>query len=191
MPPRGRGRVKAEMDRCRYLQVRSSVWGSRSGMALLSLLLATTGCFHYTPVPLSRLPEGGEVRVRLSERGATRLGGGEGNQLAHLDRTVEGDLVRVNGEILMVAVPVAARHAAPFARSPAMYRRVAIPLEDVLAVELRELDRKKTGIVLAGAGAAVFAFVLYHFGGEFGGTTKPPPDPGPGEMTGSSLQFHR
>lgn len=175
----------------RYVQVRSSVRRSRSGMALLSFLFATTGCFHYSPAPLSRLSEGDEVRVRLSEGGATRLRGGERNQLAQVDRTVQGDLVRINGEFLMVSLPVAPRQAAPYARFPEMYRRVAISLDDVLVVELKHLDRKKTGILLASAGVAFVAFVLNHFRGEFGGTTEPPPDSGPGEMSWPFIQLHR
>jgi len=151
---------------------------TRQGAVMLLLVLAA-GCFHYTQVPLAQANIGRDIRVHLTDSGYTRLQQSAGDQLPQLRKTLEGPLVAANGERLLIAVPVYTD--GPTVRQT-LQQRLAIPVSDVLGLERKSLDKRKTALIGAGVGAALIAFIAYYVSGEFGGTTGPFPEPGPTEI---------
>lgn len=135
----------------------------------------SSGCFQYTQVPLAQAAVGREIRVHLTDSGYARLHETAGDQLPQLRKTVEGPLIAANDQRILVAVPV-------WTGGPTTHeilqQRVAIPIADVLGLERKSLDKRRTTLIVAGAGAALVAFIAYHVSGEFGGTTGTFPEPG-------------
>jgi hypothetical protein len=143
---------------------------------LCCVLLATAGCFRYTQVPLENAPIGEKVRVRMSETALQRLLETVGGNSTESGRTIEGVLLQVNERDLLLAIPVASRGL----QTPtAFHQRAVVRHDDVMELCVKQLDRQKTAVVLATAGAALSAILMRFVIGEYGGTTKPPPDPGP------------
>jgi hypothetical protein len=138
----------------------------------------TLGCFEYRPVPLTTPPVGKEVRVHLTDAGYNRLSETTADGVPRLRRTMDGSLISADGQRLLVAV--ASWQGRPGTRET-LHQRIAVPVSDVISLERKLLDRRKTTLVAAGAGAALVAFIAYYVSGEFGGTTSPFPEPGPGE----------
>lgn len=151
-------------------------WWSRSVVLIASAL--TLGCFEYRQVPIAAAPVGKEVRVNLTDAGYNRLAGTAGDQLPRLRRTIEGPLISATEQSLLLGVTSWQGRAGT---RETLHQRIAVPVSDVLGLERRMLDRRKTTIIAAGAGAALLAFIGYYVSGEFGGTTSPFPEPGQGE----------
>jgi hypothetical protein len=150
-------------------------------IALLWAVVSTSGCYQYRNVPLTEPPPvGREVRIHLSESGFTRLSATAGEQVPRLSRTIEGDLVQANEGSFLVALRVWSAGAP--ARDE-LVQRVSIPARDVSQLELKQLDKRKVGLIAAGAGAVLGVFIVRYVSGVFGGTTGPLPEPGPSEMT--------
>jgi hypothetical protein len=145
-------------------------------MLMLLGLPLQTGCYQFTRVPLEGAPVGREVRVHLSEAGYLRLADEVGEFVPHLGHTVEGDLVQADEQQLLVAVP-----SRPDAATGGVgfHQRVAIPLSDVVGIELKEFNKGRVALITVSAGAALVAFIVYYVSGEFGGTTAPFPEPAP------------
>jgi hypothetical protein len=158
----------------------------RRAVALALLVLQAAGCFRYSAASLASLPEGRPVRVRLTEAGLGRLAPEQRAQLPDQDPVLEGDLLQATAEGLLVAVPVSVNATGRFERTRAIYQRVSIPVQDVIGVELKQLDQKRTGLIAAGVGAVFVAFVVSYVTGVFGGSPTKPDDP-PIELTGGGF----
>ncbi len=146
-------------------------------MSLISSALAM-GCFEYRQVPLTAVPIGKDVRVTLSDDGYARLVESVGSDMPRIRRTLEGPLISVEAQQLLVGV--SSWVGRPGTRED-LQQRVAVPVADVLGIERKLLNRRKTTIVAGGAAAALVVFITYYVSGQFGGTTSPFPEPGQGE----------
>ena len=141
--------------------------------ALLSLLLVviTSACHRYTPVRPEAVPVESEVRLTLTERGRAQadsvLGGGSGSVDGRL--TTWGESV-----VLMVETTVPAGAA-----RRTLERPVVVDASEVLAVELRERDPLKTGLLIGGISALVVGGVVAAVAGTFGGTPNGMPNEQP------------
>jgi hypothetical protein len=145
---------------------------------VLLLTPLAVGCFEFRQVPVAAAPIGQDVRVRVTDAGYDRLAATIGEQVPRLRRILDGPLISVDDRSLLMGL--ATWHGRPGSRE-SLYQRVSVPLSDVISVERKVLDRRKTTLVAVGAGAVLIAFIARYVSGEFGGTTSPFPEPGPGE----------
>lgn len=139
----------------------------------LGLGLATFGCQTFQPVALSDLTPGMQIRARVSNAQAAEMTEYLPNER---DRLIGGTVVANSPGELLLAVPVTVRNV-PGQRE-ILRQRVSIPTTELFEVEMRSLDRPRTG-VLSAATALIVGYVLYKSlrGGSSGGT---PGDGGPG-----------
>jgi hypothetical protein len=144
--------------------------------ALLSLAGAVTclGCYSYVPTTLELVPPGSEVRALVSTEGQAAILYGVG-----LDaRSIVGTLESKDSDTLHFAV------RAPFAvlrpGAPTDLVRFALAPRDVLHLELKRLNRLKTGsfagalLVTTGAFVVMAARGKNQAGSQPGQTGLPP-----------------
>ncbi len=125
-------------------------WGT--GLVATFLL---GGCFTYVPRELESVPLGEDVRVTLTQEGASSLRSWSQATLHRdLGSVVHGALLRLEGEHLVIRVSEAdwqgGFHRTEFGQD------IRIPMGDVLVLEERELERVRTGLVVAAAAGGVF-----------------------------------
>jgi hypothetical protein len=143
-------------------------------LAPLSLLVVTAACFEYTTVRPELAQVGRPVRVHLTEPGFSRLSAEAAGALPHLGRVIEGDLVEATGQQMLVAVRVGWD---PSVEGDRLQQRLAIPIADIWQVEVRQLNKTKTALIVAGATVAVGSIIVSTIHGQYGGTTiGPQPD---------------
>ncbi len=128
------------------------------------------GCYTYTPLNLEEVSPLHEVRARVSLAEAERLEELVGRERRN-PRMVEGIVAERSNETLSMDMSVASELAG--ARVQTFRQRVEIPVQSILEVERKELDRGRTlmltGAVGAVLAAAVFALVI----DEGGDATRP------------------
>jgi hypothetical protein len=155
--------------------------------AILSLLTVgatalSTGCYSYRPVAPELVPTGAEVRVNVTTAAASRLG-----EVTGRDRRVfTGEFLGVQGQQIQMLVPTTRIEEAMTVRT--LYQRVDLRLDDILEIERRSLDRRRTALV-AGTGAAVMTWaVLRAFsGGHAGGSVPVGPGVPEARLPGTSF----
>ena len=153
--------------------------------AALLLPVAFSACFHYALVPVADAPVGKDVRLSLTDEGYAHLRDSIGDQFPRLHRTVEGPLIARDDNRLIVGLSIQSDGSA----SRELQQRVSIPRAGVLGIERKVLDRQNTGILAAGAGVVLGMFIFHWVSGEFGGTTHPIPEQGPGENIQVRFRF--
>lgn len=136
---------------------------------VLLLLLSSPGCYSYRATTLDALRPGDEVRVRISPDEAERLA----EALVSDDRLVVADVLEQSASALLVetqAAPVVAPGARP------LRQRISIPVQEIREVEMRELDRVKTGLVGGVIAAATAWLLIEQLQGGSGRPDTDPPD---------------
>jgi len=121
---------------------------------LLALSLSASGCYKYIPTSAMEVTPGQAVRVRLSAAEAARY---QDLRLAD-PRLLDGTVVERTAGELVVEATVGAND--PTRGTRALIQQVTVPLEGVLGVDLKELDKVKTGLLVGGGGAVVLAAIL-------------------------------
>ena len=136
-------------------------------LAVVVLAALTSGCYRHVPVSLEDVLTGSEVRVHLSGNAAWRMQ----EELGQERRQLVGKAERRGPEfaILVPFSPVGG------ARQAGLRQRVALDRQEIMSVDLRELDRRRTGMLVAGIGAAI-VFVGVR---ALTGTPRTPTDPDP------------
>lgn len=119
---------------------------------MLALLLP--GCFTYVPVEPGTVAPGLEVRARVSPAASARIAPLLGATEA---RRLDGKVVTRDGDTLIVEVPTVLLDTREFGRTP--NQRVSIPRGDLVELEVRKLDRWRTGAIL-GSAAVVLGVTL-------------------------------
>ncbi len=142
----------------------------------LLLGIVLSGCFAYAPVALDTVQPGADVRVLVTPEQARALD----ELLLREARMVDGRLLEVGADLLL-EVPVASGLQGGAMQS--LNQRVRLPRSEVLQVELRSLNRGRTGLVVGVAGAVVLGSVIHALSRELGGDTRGDPPP-PGEYRG-------
>ena len=120
-------------------------------------------CYRYTPV--DDLPgAGSEVRIHLTDEGATRLGPILGTGTTSLS----GRIVSASDSTLVVAVSETGRGDSHVSWAG---ERITLPRSTLARAERRSLDRRRTvGVSAAGLGAAgLVALLVYKLGSSSGG----------------------
>jgi hypothetical protein len=147
-----------------------------SRTALMAALLASSGCFSYTAVPLEMAPEGQDVRVLVTRQGAFELS--EVTEVEGEVPSVSGRIVTKEEREILLRVPVAQRRDGFHMTS--LDQTIRVPVGEILQVERRDFDTGKT--MLLGAGAvAGSAFIIISIMKAFGGDTSPGDGPSPEE----------
>jgi hypothetical protein len=143
--------------------------------ALLALTIAA-GCYHYVPVPVESVTPGSDIRARVSAEEARRL---EPLLVRDDARVLEGlFLERQNGSIL-VQVPVVSELRG--IRMETFHQRVDLPVSSILEMELKELDRGRTGLALGAGTVVLVALVVNQLRGS-GSSDRDGPLPPPDEI---------
>ena len=140
----------------------------RSVLALTGMF-AAGGCYHYLPSSPQEVATGQAVRLRLTADEAAKY-----TDLRLGDpRLLEGTVVDRSASGVMLDATVGVNN--PETGSRALTQRVNVPLSGVLDVELKQLDRTKTGF-LVGGGAVVVGLAIAKSTGAFGTNDAPGTD---------------
>jgi hypothetical protein len=140
-------------------------------MALCAGLLVVPGCYSYVPTEISAVPPGDHVRLLVTRTGSEDLA--RITESTELRPTIQGRFERVDGESLLLRVPV---QRDPTGMRPAIEQVIRVPAGEVLAADLRRFDKAKTGLLVA-AGAGGVAFLLYQVFDVFGDDSRAGEDP--------------
>ena len=121
----------------------------------LPLLLAAGGCYMYAPVSTASVAPGTSLRARVTashaERIAPLLGGVDA-------RLLTGKVIATRADTLIIEVATMERvHSAGVTQS--LNQRLGIPRSEILELETRTLNRRRTTVV-AGAAAFIVASFL-------------------------------
>lgn len=132
---------------------------------LPTLLWGTlSACYAYTPAHGGPVPGGERVRAYLTASGRERVG-----ELLPADqRWLEGTVVRHGPRGLVLRVPSPDDPANPTSRQ--LEQEISLAEGDVAAVEIRELDGLKTGLVAGIAAVAVGSVLGAVLSGDSGGS---------------------
>ncbi len=141
--------------------------------SLLAATLLLAGCHRYAPARIGTVPEGTEVRMRLSQEALDRLD----PALVLRGDAIIGRLVEWSDEVVL-SVPVPPQ-AGMVDRD--LRQRVTVPVDDVLGVDVQELSRTRTALLSAAVVAAATTAVVAAVTGVFGGEKMPVP---PGQEEG-------
>jgi hypothetical protein len=152
----------------------------------LSLLLALTlgACMAHTPTRIHLAPPGSQVRVTvdpdLASEGTAFLVDLMGPALRGtlLENQVSSEGIRTL--LLMVPAPEGTGSAG----GEALGQRVRVQEREVLSVDIRSLDRTRTGLAVGVGAAAVALAVAAIASGRAGGSAEGPPS-GPDQWRGS------
>jgi hypothetical protein len=125
-----------------------------------------SGCYRYVPVNPGDVSPGQEVRVRLTAEEAGRYT----DLRLREPRLMEGTLVQASSAEVVVEANIGAGDPTRGAR--VFVQQVTVPRSGILEVELREVDRFRTGLLVAGGGALLTVAIIKG-GGAFGGDDGP------------------
>lgn len=145
------------------------------------LCLLSAGCYTYRPVDFDEVRVDSDVRARLTARQVDELNG----VLPSESRVIEGRVLEENGSSYLLLVPVLAELRG--ARIETINQRLDIPRSGIVELEMRELDRLRTGIAI-GAGAAVLGFVAWRSLRDPALGDSDPPG-GPNDFVGFRIPF--
>lgn len=141
----------------------------RSAAVLIALLvLPAMGCYEHVAASTAIGPAGTEVRVLLSDSGYARIAREVLHDVPTLKRSVTGELVQANEREVLLAVRVWTNERDP---GNALSQRIGIPRADILQLEVKQVDRRKTAVLAVAITLGVTAFVVSLLSGQFGGST--------------------
>lgn len=122
-------------------------------LALVSSLIAASGCYTFQPAELDELLPGTAVRLRLSPESAERL------QEVRLteERLMDGSFVERRGDRWVFSTPVVSLEPGQGGRP--LNQVVALDPTGIRDVELKQLDRTRT-VLAVGAGAIIVGYFI-------------------------------
>lgn len=121
-----------------------------------TVVLATAGCYRYTPIEHRAAAPGERVRVVVTREGSREL-----LQVSDQDRVVplvEGSVERWDDSDLVLRVSL--RRGPERLASRNLQQMIRVPTGEIVSLERRETDGFATGALLAGAVAGSTALVL-------------------------------
>ncbi len=142
------GRMASRALAVRWLYVLGSAW--------------LAGCYLHVPVEPEAVPEGAQVRARVTGSEADRLAAVRGGD----DRTVDGRLIQVD-EGGSLVLEVAQRGASPGARP--MNARVVVPRSELVELGVRELSWTRTALFIGASAVVAGILVAVAFNTSGGG----------------------
>ena len=137
-------------------------------------LVPLAGCYSYATLSgWEALTVDGDIRARVTDAGKLRLS----EALPEYDNRVEdgeleGKVVELSQEDLVLLVSGVDEAGL---RQQELGQRLGISRNEILGIESKRLDTRKTGAVTAGFAVVVSVFILKQFTGFFGGVERAPP----------------
>lgn len=142
-------------------------------LALPPVLALAGGCHNYAPADMEALTPQSEVRAVLHHERSTDLQ----DALGFPGSELEGEVVEVDERSVLLSVPVPRQNGRR--SQPPVRQRVRLEESDIVQLEARTLDRRRTlGAVGALGAAAAFLLVQVVTGDDPGGTPRTPPHDG-------------
>lgn len=131
-------------------------WIHRGRRVVAGVLLVATfpACYSYRVVPTDQVSVGKSVRARLAADEVVRLR----EVLGRDDRTLDGKLMSMSDSGLLMAVPTSR-----IGPEGLTHQRVLVPRSSLLELEVRQLDRFRTGVMVAAISAVAAAVVITQF----------------------------
>jgi hypothetical protein len=130
-------------------------------LLVLFLLPSLGGCYTYATMPVDQVPVGADVRARISGAEADRLTQELGREQ---DRVITGELVDKRESDLLLTVPSLIHSSV--ASNDRVYQKLSIPRSSILEMDVRRLDKWKSGGLMALAAALVTVIAVRQFGGN-------------------------
>ena len=154
--------------------MKSTPGSSLKGVCALLGATLLSACYTYQPVEIADLTPELEVRTRVSGAEADRLS----EFLGTNERVFDGTVEEVNASNLLLRVPVVSSiERGP--RGGGLNQRIEVTRSGVVEVEVKELDRQRTGIVAGALTVIVGALVIRQLNQDQGGGDVNPPPPPP------------
>jgi hypothetical protein len=123
---------------------------------LLGAIPLLASCYSYTPLKIGDVREGEDIRVRVNATYAKQLEPLLGLQDA---RVVAGALIKNLPDTLIVEVPTVVRADIGNA-TQTLRQRVSIPRNELVDLEMRTLDRARTGTLVAVATVGITVLIV-------------------------------
>ena len=135
--------------------------------------IGLAACYSYVPARIETVPTGSSVRALLSAEGMRSLA----DRVGIDNGTLSGKLVERDAQraMLLVAWPGTGRERG----SRVLYQRVDVPLSHVARLEIRRMDKVRSGGLMAVLLGAATVIAVRAFGG---GNPGSPPGGGPGPV---------
>jgi hypothetical protein len=153
-----------------------------------SLLLCPllVGCYTYAPIEPASAPVGTEVRAQIS--------GAASDRIAPIiqsfnTRVLTGKIDENKSGDMVLEVPTGARLNTGDNVLP-LVQRVPLQRGDLVQLEMRRLDTRRTGFLIGAIGAAVIAGSYIALQGNGGGSGTAPGDGGNPVNRIPALRFH-
>lgn len=137
-------------------------------------LVPLAGCYSYATLGgWEALTVDGDIRAQVTDAGILRLSEvlPEYDNRAQ-DGELEGKVVELSQEGLVLLVSGVDEAGL---RQQELGQRLGISRSEILGIESKQLDTRKTGAVTAGFAAVLTVFVLKQFTGFFGGVGERDP----------------
>lgn len=131
---------------------------------LLALLPFVAACYNYAPIDPSDITSGTDVRVRVSAAAGEQIAPLLGSTSARL---LSGTVIQPGRDTMVVEVPTTVR-AEVGASMQTLNQRVSIARRDILEMERRTLDRRRTNVLAGAVAAVVIATAFQRLRGEPG-----------------------
>lgn len=143
----------------------------RAALSLVALAPVLGGCFRYAEAPAGGVTPGAHVRASLTPEESARVGDVTGREA----RVVEGVVVAPSAAgDLTVSLPLAAE---PSRRLRSLRTAVRVPAAGIERLEVRRLDRSRTGWLVA-IGGVVAGLLVSELATSAGDAPDPEaPDP--------------
>jgi hypothetical protein len=148
---------------------------------LVLMALLTAGCHAHTPLPLSQVTPGEQVRMRISQEQARALE----HLLLRERQVLDGTVVEIAPQLLIEVF--VATHLQGGSRQD-LRQRIALEPSEVLGVERRELDKFRTGLAITAGSAILAGSIVMALTRESGGDTRGS-EPAPGELRGPTVHI--
>lgn len=143
----------------------------RYALTCLPVVL-TAGCYRYVPAEIGSTPPGTGVQILVTRSGAQQAE--EAGALDGGEPRVRGTVVGVQGDDLLIRVPVAQRQEGFIVNR--IEQSLSFPIGEIVSFQRRELNGLATGLVIGGAVAVVGAMVAV-IADPLKGSKPEPPDP--------------
>jgi hypothetical protein len=143
-------------------------------LVALATVLLNGACFSYQPSQLESIAPGKAVRLRISPEEADRLADAGLSD----SRLVDGVLVENGAAGVVLDTRIGIND--PTRGTRALTQRINVAQTEIREVELRQLDRLKTGLVAGAFAVVVGAVVAAQLVGGRGRADDP--GPGPDEL---------
>jgi len=133
----------------------------RSGMILIVLTIALSGCFKYVPADIQTVPVGARVRVQLTPAGL------EASRTRSLieGEAISGKLVERRGNSVVFSVRSVRGAEAGTGRGD-LVQHVDVLQEHIGRLDLKEIDGTKTALLIGGGTGAIATAALLAMRGD-------------------------